>query len=46
MKKEEKKFIAPNAEIVEFIMDDIITISINEASIPGKPNNFLEEEEE
>ena len=44
MKKEEKKFIVPNAEIVEFIMDDIITVSINEGLIPGKPNNFLEEE--
>ena len=28
MEKEEKKFIKPDAEIVEFTMDDIITSSV------------------
>ena len=28
MEKEEKKFVKPDAEIVEFTMDDIITTSV------------------
>lgn len=47
MKTKEKKFTIPNAEIIEFVMDDIITVSVNEGLIPGKKTfNFIEEEEE
>ena len=37
--KEEKKFVTPNAEVVIFTADDIITVSIPESIVPEEPTN-------
>ncbi len=34
MEQKEKKFVTPNAEIVEFIHEDIITVSVPDNDIP------------
>ena len=34
MEKEEKKFIKPDAEVVEFTTDDIITVSVPDGDFP------------
>ena len=34
MEQKEKKFVTPNAEIVEFAHEDIITVSVPDGDIP------------
>lgn len=34
MEQKEKRFVTPNAEIVEFTTDDIITVSVPEGDFP------------
>ena len=39
MEQKEKKFVTPNAEIVEFTHEDIITVSVPDNDIPIEEGN-------